>query len=275
MIKGIGTFRKTFVSAVFSMVVLGLLGCSLMYFNQENLIFYPEVLPADFKYSFPGRFDELTWPVEGATINVLHFKVEQPKGAILYFHGNAGNLSGWGEIAPDFTGRGYDIFIPDYRGFGKSTGKIRNEKMLHQDAATAYDDLKKHFPENQIILYGRSIGTGLAVYLAKMNKPRMVILESPYYSFLDLAAHHYPLIPRPLLSVLLRYTLRTDFWIPDVSCPVYIFHGTKDEIISYDASERLLRLIKSEHRLIAIPGGGHNDLDGHALYRQQMDRILK
>jgi hypothetical protein len=64
-------------------------------------------------------------------------------------------------------------------------------------------------------------------------------------------------------------------WIPDVSCPVYIFHGTNDEIIPYDASERLVRLIKSEHRLMAISGGGHNDLSDHALYHQQMDRILK
>jgi len=270
-----GIFNKTFVTVIIFIVLIGILGCNLMYFKQENMIFYPEVLPSDFKYSFPGRFDDLTWPVEGAAINALRFRVEQPKGAVLYFHGNAGSLRGWGEVAQDFTRRGYDVVIPDYRGFGKSTGRIRNEAMLHRDAEAAYDYLKTHFPEDQIILYGRSIGTGIAVHLASINKPHLVILESPYYSFLDLAAHHYPLIPRPLLGVLLRYTLRTDLWISKVSCPVYIFHGMKDDIIPYDASERLVRLIQSEHRLVAIPGGGHNDLDHHALYHHQMDQILK
>ena len=270
-----GGIHKAFRTAVISLFLFGFLGCSLMYFKQENVIFYPEVLPPGFSYSFPGRFEELAWPVEGAVINALHFKAERPKGTVLYFHGNAGSLRSWGEIAPDFTGRGYDVVIPDYRGFGKSTGRIRGETMLLRDAEVAYERIKRICPENRIILYGRSVGTGLAVYLAAANRPRMVILESPYYSFLDLAAHHYPLIPRSLLRALLRYPLRTDRWIAKVECPVYLFHGERDEIIPHEASVRLIPLIRSERVLITIPAGGHNDLGEHALYHRQLDRILK
>ena len=213
--------------------------------------------------------------MEGAAINALHFRAEQPKGVVLYFHGNAGNLSDWGYVAPDFTRRGYDVVIPDYRGFGKSSGQIKNEKMLHQDAEAAYAYLRKSFPEDRIILYGRSIGTGLVVHLARTNRPRLIIMESPYFSMIDLAAHHYPLIPRLLLNVLMKYPLRTDLWMPDVACPVYLFHGTRDEIIPFDTSERLSRLIRSEHRLIAVPGGGHNNIGEFPLYHDELDRILK
>jgi hypothetical protein len=251
------------------------LGCGLFYIKQENIIFYPEALPQDFKYGFPFRFEEITLPVDGAAINALLFKADNPKGVILYFHGNAGSLEGWGDIAPEFTSRGYDILIPDYRGFGKSTGKIKNEEMLHRDAASAYNYLKERYPENKIIIYGRSIGTGIAVFLAKSIKPRSIILETPFFNLLDTAKYHHPYMPKALLTLVLRYPMRTDLWISDVSCPIYIFHGTKDEIVPYNSSERLFSLIKTEKKLVTIPGGGHNNLSDFSLYHEQLDLILK
>jgi pimeloyl-ACP methyl ester carboxylesterase len=250
-------------------------GCGFYYFTQESMIFYPSVLPPDFKYSFPARFDELTMPVDGAAINALHFKTENPKGVILYFHGNAGNLSGWGDIAVDFTRRGYDVLIPDYRGYGKSTGKIKNEEMLHRDAAVAYNYLKEHYPEDQIVLYGRSLGTGIAVHLAQTARPRMIILESAFFSMKDIAAYHYPFILGILLDLGLKYPMHTDMWISSVACPVYLFHGTADDIVPYSSSERLLKLIRTESRLIKIPGGGHNDLSDFTLYQKELEHILK
>ena len=267
--------KKFFGFIGLSLTIFILMAGGFMYFKQENMIFAPEALPPDFKFTFQERFEELSWPVDGARINALHFRAAKPKGIVLYLHGNAGSLKSWGDVAPDFTLRGYDIVIPDYRGFGKSTGRIESEKMLLQDAETAYAYVKKTFPENQIILYGRSIGTGIAVHLARTNRPRMVILESPYLSLLDLAARYYPLVPRPLLSLLVRYHLRTDLWIADVACPVYLFHGEKDNIIPFTESEHLSKLILSEHQLIAVPEGGHNNLDDFRQYREALDRILK
>lgn len=267
--------RKLLGYAVLSITLFGLLNWGFMLFNQENMIFYPEVLPQDFKFDHPGHFEEINLAVNGATINALHFKTAQPKGIVLYFHGNAGSLNGWGFVAPDFTRRGYDIVIPDYRGFGKSTGRIASEHMLLEDAQTAYAYVKSMVPEDRIMLYGRSIGTGLAVYLARTNRPRLLMLEAPFFSLLDLASYHYPLIPRLLLNRFMKYPLRTDLWISDVACPVYLFHGTMDDIVPFDASRRLGRLIRSNHELVEISKGGHNDLVDFPQYRAALDRILQ
>jgi pimeloyl-ACP methyl ester carboxylesterase len=257
-------------------VILGfIVGCGLFYFRQENMIFYPEALPPNFQYSFPARFDEVTLSVDGAAINALHFKTDNPKGVIIYFHGNAGNLRGWGEVALDFTRLSYDVLIPDYRGYGKSTGKIRSEEMLHRDAAVAYNYLKERYLENQITIYGRSIGTGIAVYLAKDAMPRILILESPMFNMRDLARHHYPFMPSWLVGLILKYPMRTDLWIADVPCPVYLFHGTEDDVVPYNSSERLLKLIRTQSRLFTIPGGGHNNLSDLPLYHEELERILK
>jgi alpha-beta hydrolase superfamily lysophospholipase len=267
--------KNLFKLVFLSFTIFVLMATGFIYFKQENMIFAPETLPQDFKFTFQERFEELNWPVDGGLINALHFRAAKPKGVVLYFHGNAGSLKSWGDVAPDFTQRGYDIVIPDYRGFGKSTGQIKSESMLLQDAEAAYAYVKKNYPENQIIVYGRSIGTGIAVHLARANRPRMVILESPYFSLLDLAARYHTLVPRPLLSLLVRYPMRTDLWIADVACPVYLFHGEKDKIIPFHESERLSKLTRTETQLIAVPEGDHNNLGDFRQYRDALDRILK
>jgi hypothetical protein len=246
------------------------IGCS-----QESLIFYPEILPPDYRFAFSGSFEEVTVPVEAATLNALHFKAKNAKGVVLYLHGNAGSLRGWGDVAGDFTSRGYDILIPDYRGFGKSTGNIANEKQLLDDGLAVYRILSKTWPEDRIVVYGRSIGTGVATFIARSGKPRMLILESPFLSLIDLASYHYPFLPRPVISMFLRYPMRNDRWIGEVACPVYLFHGAKDDIIPFDHSVRLERLIRSPHRLIRIEGGGHNDLSDFGAFDRELDQILR
>jgi uncharacterized protein len=246
------------------------MGCS-----QESLIFYPEILPPDYSFAFSEPFEEVTVPVEAATLNSLLFKAPTPKGVVLYLHGNAGSLRTWGAVAGDFTSRGYDILIPDYRGFGKSTGNIANEKQLLDDGLTVYRMLTKTWPENRIIVYGRSIGTGVATFVARSGKPRMLILESPFLSLVDLASHHYPFLPRPLIAMFLKYPQRTDRWIGEVACPVYLFHGTKDDIIPFDHSIRLEALIRSPNKLIRIEGGGHNNLSDYGAFDRELDQILR
>lgn len=266
---------KTMLLKLILVVIIGcVLGCSYFYVRQEAMIFYPEVLPSDFKYTFPCRFDELILDADGAKINALHFRVDHPKGVILYFHGNAGSLRDWGDIAMDFTRRGYDVLIPDYRGYGKSSGKISNENMLCQDAVVAFKYLQGHYLENQVIIYGRSIGSGIAVYLAKSSRPYMLILESPFFSLRDLSRYHYPFMPVVFIDLILKYPMRSDLWISEVTCPVYLFHGTRDDIVPYDSSERLLKLIKTRGKLIAIEGGGHNNLSDFPYYNEQLDQIL-
>jgi len=261
--------KKSLAPLFFSCFFTLLTGCT-----QESLIFYPEILPPDYRFSFSAPFAEATVPVTGATLNTVLFKAPSAKGVILYFHGNAGSLRTWGEVAGEFTSRGYDILIPDYRGFGKSTGTIANEKQMLADGLEVYGYLKKSYPENRIILYGRSIGTGLATFVARSGNPGMLILESPFFSLTDLASYHYPFLPKTLISLFLKYPFRTDLWIPEVTCPVYLIHGTGDDIIPFDASARLELLIKSPHKLIRIEGGGHNNLSDHSTYDRELALIL-
>lgn len=253
------------------------IGCS-----QESLIFYPEILPPGYSFTFSGPFEEVTVPVDAATLNALLFRAKNKgtdfksaPGIVLYWHGNAGSLSSWGAVATDFTSKGYDVMIPDYRGFGKSSGKITNEKQLLDDGLAVYRLLTKTWPENRIIVYGRSLGTGVATYVAQSGKPRMLILESPFLNLTDLASYHYPYLPRLILSKFLRYPLRNDQRIGAVACPVYLFHGTKDDIIPFDHSVRLEKLIRSSRRLIRIEGGGHNDLSDFSTFDRELGQILQ
>jgi alpha-beta hydrolase superfamily lysophospholipase len=260
------------ITIIASLAIGGyLLICAALYFLQERLIFYPEVLAPDFTFTFPSRFEEIALPSHSAVLSPLYFKADHPKGVVLYFHGNAGSLRSWGSLAETFVVRGYDVLMPDYRGYGKSSGHIASEQMLHDDAAVACQYLLGRYAEDQIVIYGRSIGSGIATYLAKTYRPRMLILETPYFSLKEIVRQHYPFVP----GALLKYPLRTDLWIGDVACPVYLFHGTSDDLIPHGASKRLAALVKTEHQLITIVGGGHNVLGNFEQYGQQLDRILR
>ena len=248
-----------------------ILVCSGLYFQQDELIFRPAVLPADFRFSFPQTFSEVNVPVDGATLNALYFTVPHSRGVVLFFHGNAGSLRRWGEVAESFTSRGYDLLVFDYRGYGKSTGKITSEQQLHGDADRVYVYVRERYPAGQIIVYGRSLGSGIAAQLAVRHTPKLLILETPYFSLKDLTATFYPYVP----SFLLKYPLRTDLALPQVKSPVYLIHGTRDSVVPYPSSERLLALIPSAKELVTIPGGDHNGLRLTPTYNTALDRFLR
>ncbi|MFB6305666.1 MAG: alpha/beta hydrolase, partial [Flavobacteriales bacterium] len=209
-----------------------------LYLFQEKLIFHPKKLPDDFKFHFDNDFEEKNYyPEEGVKINSLHFftRVSNKKGIILYLHGNSGSNQQWGMVAENYLKRGYDLFTMDYRGFGKSRGKL-SENALFMDAHYIYNYLKYQYRENEIIVYGVSLGTGIASYISSINSPKMLILETPYYSLMDLAEHYYPFLPH---SLILNYPLRTAKYLKNVKCPLYIFHGDQDKIVYYKSSLKL------------------------------------
>ena len=245
--------------------------CSGLYFQQNELIFRPEVLPADFRFNFPQSFSEVNVPVEGAHLNALHFTVAQPRGVVLFFHGNAGSLRRWGEVVESFTHRGYDLFAFDYRGYGKSSGKIKTQRQLHDDADRDYAYVRERYAAENIIVYGRSLGSGIAAQLAVRHTPKILILETPYFSLKDLTATFYPYVP----GFLLKFPLRTDLALPQVKSPVYLIHGTRDAIVPYSSSERLLPLIASTKEMVTIPGGEHNGLRLTTTYNAALDRFLR
>ena len=262
--------RRMLTFIVIMLSVYGLL-CALIYSQQERMVFYPEALPPGYAFSFRQPFEEVSLPVAGVTISALHFTVERPRGAVLFFHGNAGSLRDWGTLADHWTRHGYALLMVDYRGYGKSSGSISGEQMLHDDALAAYDWLAERYPADSIVLAGRSLGSGIAARLATQRTPRMLILETPYTSMLSIARRQVPWAP----GFLLKYPLRTDRWIGQAASPVYLIHGTRDELIPFASSQRLAELIPGEHKLYAIEGAGHNDFTGYAGYDRALEEILE
>jgi uncharacterized protein len=242
------------------------------YFLQDKFIFRPEKLPAGFEYKYDIPFKELFFDIEpGVRINGLHFFRKQPSGLILYFHGNTRSIKGWARYAKDFYRYNYDVVLVDYRGFGKSTGK-RSEKDMLNDMDFVYNTLAHQYAESHLIVYGRSIGSGFAAKIASDHHPRYLILDAPYYNFNKVVERFIPILP---VSYLLRYHLRTDLWIPKVSCHTYILHGTRDWLIPIQQSEKLQKLNTNKITLIRIQAGGHNNLPSFPEYHNFIRDILK
>ena len=245
---------------------------STLYFIQEKILFLPTALEQDYRFQFNHRFEEINLKTEdGAILNAIHFKVNQPKGVILYFHGNAGDLSRWGTIAEFFVEKGFDVLIMDYRTYGKSTGKL-NEDVFYKDADLFYKYVKDRYNESDITLYGRSLGTGIATNLASKNKPKQLILETPYYSITDVAQKRFPILP---VAFLLKYKFPSYQFISNVTCPIVIFHGTKDDVIPYSSAEKLYQSYSNKlTTFVKIEDGNHNNLVSFDLYQNQIKRIL-
>ena len=253
---------------IFAIVVLSI----LVYFFQEKLIFKPERLKQDFLFKYDIPFREYFFDIEpGVRINGLHFYREDPKGLILYFHGNTRSIKGWAKYARDFYRYDYDVILVDYRGFGKSTGK-RGEKEMFTDMQFIYDELKESYAEQHLIVYGRSLGSGFATKLASDNKPRYLILDSPYYNFARVIERFLPILP---IRLVLRFQLRTDQWIRKVNCHTYIIHGTRDRLIPIRHSEALQAINPQKITLIRIHGGKHNNLTSFDEYHNFVRDILK
>ncbi len=242
----------------------------LLWFAQERLIFLPQKLPADHAFDFgpdvhevwvdrPDRSDRPD-PLDPkrTRLHALHLRLPAPDGLVFYLHGNAGNLQGW-FANPEFWRRNnFDVFMLDYRGYGKSGGRVRSEAELLADVRAAWEQVAPAYAGKRRIVFGRSLGSALAAALAVQVQPELTVLVSPYESMAALAAEHYPWVPLALL----RYPLRTDEAVARLSGPLLLVHGERDEVIGPHHSERLLAKAKgtSHARLLRVPGAGHNDL---------------
>ena len=245
--------------------------CIVVYFFQERMIFFPKKLAADYKFQFEQQYEEISITVDGIKLNGLLLKVDSSRGLVFYLHGNAGGLDSWGEIGGTYTSLGYDVFMLDYRGYGKSEGRITNEEQFYADVQLSYQKLKERYPENETIIVGYSIGTGAASKLASTNNPRMLILQAPYYSMKDMMRKSYPFLP----SFLLKYGFENFKHLQTIKAPVYIFHGANDEVIYPGSSEKLKPFLKSTDRVTFIEGMGHNGMNEDEVYKEEIRKLLK
>lgn len=240
---------------------------------QERFIFIRFRTPRHHVFRFPSPFEEqVIVRDDGAHLHALYFKADIPHGVVLYFHGNTGSVRRWGKFAPRFLRLGYDVLMPDPRGYGKSRGEL-SEAALIADAHAWYQHLRGIHGEDRIVVLGRSLGSGLATPVAAQHQPRMLILETPFANLYDVAMNYLPILPYRLL---LRYPFRNDKAIKRISCPVFILHGKFDATVPYESALRLYAAIPPDvHReMITFPKGHHSDLARFPRYQRFLDRVL-
>jgi alpha-beta hydrolase superfamily lysophospholipase len=177
-----------------------------MWVGQEKMLFAPEVLPANHHFRVGNDVHEVAIDVQGAKLSALHMRLPNPRGVVFYLHGNTGSLERWFVDAGFFRRANFDLFMLDYRGYGKSSGRIESEAQLHSDVRAAWQSIAPLYEGKRRVVYGRSLGTALAAQLAAAVKPELTVLVSPYQSMEAVVGERYPWVP----SFALRYTLRTD-----------------------------------------------------------------
>ncbi len=255
-----------------TILVVYILLCLILYFLQEKIIFQPEKLDKYHQFIFREPFEEITIKAkDGVLLNGLLFKADTSKGLIFYLHGNAGSLKSWGEVAKTYTDLKYDVFMLDYRGYGKSEGSISSQNQIFEDVRTAYHLIKMRYSENKIVVLGYSLGTGPATKLASEDNPKLLILQAPYYSLTEAMKDNLPFIP----TFLLKYKFATNEYLKSCKMPIVIFHGDQDEIFPYTSSVRLKAFLKPTDRFFTLKGQSHNGITENEIYRNELRKLLQ
>lgn len=253
--------------------IIYVLGGITLYFLQDMILFHPVTLNRDHRYNFPQPHQDISIPIDDKdTLNLIDFAPTDTvkRGIVLYFHGNKKNISWYAKYIPHFTKHGYEVLMIDYPGYGKSTGELTEQK-LYDWSLLAYRIAISKFPADSIIIYGKSMGTGIASHLASIRDCKRLILETPYYDFPSVVRHYLPIYP---VRWMLHYQLPTYEYLPNVRCPITIFQGTNDWLVSYGNARRLLPFLKKEDEFITIEGGSHNNLYKYPLLLYKLDSVL-
>jgi len=236
---------------------------------QEAIIFQGKTLEEEYVFQFNEPFVELE--IKSSTeqfINTIIFNptTPQPKGVILYFHGNADNMQRWGKYAVDFTQLGYQVIMIDYSGFGKSEG-TPTEEQLYQNAEDVWSWAQHHLKAKNFIIYGRSMGTAVAAHLASQHKASQLILETPFY---ELEQDRY----KPFFPLGLKYEFPNYQYLPQIDYPITIIHGTDDSVVPLSSAKKLKPLLKPIDQFFVIKKGGHKNLRTFDEYHRILEEVL-
>ncbi|MEM6320651.1 MAG: alpha/beta fold hydrolase [Bacteroidota bacterium] len=261
---------KTLKGIAKTLLFLYALLCVGLWFAQDKLIFNPTKLSEDFIFS---KTNEVEIEVdEGVFLNALWMREPNAKGVILYLHGNRGSNRRCQHQARNMANRGYDILMVDYRGYGKSDGKIHSQGQLYADVQKVYDYLKKSYRENQIVIVGYSLGSGMASYLAANNSPQQLMLLAPYLSFYELKKRYIPIyIP----NLFVKYPLDNEAHLAKVNCPVTIFHGTNDRVIPFAHGEQLANEYPEKVTLVTLNNESHRGAIFNGQFRRTFGELVK
>ena len=247
----------------------GLLVLAWIYWHQEGLLFDAVPLPADHVFALPD-VHEVRIEVDGASLSVLHLKLPNPQGLVFFLHGNSGNLATWFTNSAFYRKANYDLLMIDYRGYGKSSGRIESQAQLQADVRKAWDWVAPQYAGKKRVIYGRSLGSALAAGLSAEVEADLTILVSPYCSMGELMRANYPLLP----TLLLRYPLPTCDYAARLRTPLLLVHGEADRVIPIAHSERILARLP-QAQLLRIPGAGHGDVHQFDAYIDALSKRLR
>ncbi len=226
-----------------------------LYFHQEKYIYHPQKAWTATPESEGLAFEEAAFrSSDGVKLSAWYIPASDPKGTILFLHGNKQNISLDLDALKMFHGLGYHILTLDYRGYGKSEGSPSEEGM-YRDAQAAWDWLvrvKQESPE-RLVISGRSLGAAVAADLASKNEPRALILEAAFTSLPEAAQDLYPYFPAKVFS---KYRYDTFSKLPRIHCPVLIVHSREDELIPFRHAERLYAALPGKKDFVEL-GGPH------------------
>ena len=256
--------RTPITLALIAAVLLVLVACAALgwiYLRQERLIFQPDILPADHAFTLGADVHEEQLTVPGATLSALHLRLPAPRGVVFFLHGNGGSLASWFVNIDFYRRANFDLYMIDYRGYGKSSGRIESEAQLHADVRAAWDHIAPRYAGLRRVIFGRSLGTALAARLAAEVSPELTVLVSPYFSMQRLAKEQFPLVPGSLL----RYPLSTGADAERLKGRLLLIHGGRDALIPPHHSEDIAAAVPRA-TLVRLPEAGHNDLQEFEAY---------
>jgi len=260
-----------FIFFIFLSIIL-LSGLGLYFFQEKFIFINGKKLNKNHPYKFANKFDEVfIKTTKNNQINALHFKQIQPKGVVLFCHGNYGNLLKWGHRVAYLLEYNYDVLVFDYRNYGKSTGNF-NEEEMYTDGLSVYNYVKKQYKEENIVVYGYSLGGTFATRIASENNPKELVLEAPFYNLKQAVQYYSRVAP----TFLLKYAFRTDKDITKVKAPITIFHGNEDKTTSFRQSKNLIELVTSiKKEYLEIDKGTHHNIRDSAVYMDKLKEILE
>ena len=244
-------------------VVFVLLPLAVLYFTQERLLFRPAVLAQNYAFRFARPFEEIRLPAaDGTVLHGLHFAADAPaKGRLLFFHGNAGALDSWGEVAERFAALGYESYVFDYRGYGKSGGQIDNQDQLYADAERMAEYVRAQ-GEGRLVVVGFSLGSGLAARTAQQYRTDSLLLAAPYEGLAVLQREKAPFVP----PFLIKYRIPSaEFLRAAAHTRITLVHGRQDTLIPVEHSRRLAALLKQGDAAFETDAG-HNTLLADPLF---------
>ncbi|SMO85870.1 alpha/beta hydrolase [Gracilimonas mengyeensis] len=265
--------KSAFGTGIFLVMVYAGI-CGYFYSIQESIIFNPRVLDENAGYGYSFQFKERWFePEEDVRIQAVHAftDADTAKGLVMYLHGNRGANQTNADKYTLFLDNGYDMIYPDYRIYGKSRGEMEGEEDLVGDIRYVFNEMVKEYGEDNIVIVGYSLGSGVAAQVAEAYDPKMLILWTPFKSLVDVKDSEFSFLP----DFLMKYTLRTDEALQQIDEPVHIFYAGADQVLPVERSLALTDYLKEGDSYTIIEGQRHGWIYRHPELQDGLRELLE